>query len=79
MRRSRLFIATTACAGLVLIPVAAKAAVTTPAPAGHASGVAVRVGSLLDISNTDATADSGAPSAQASVPPAPPLSPRRRG
>ncbi|HEV3364767.1 MAG TPA: LPXTG cell wall anchor domain-containing protein [Acidimicrobiia bacterium] len=45
----------------------AKAAVTTPAPPGHASGVAVQVGSLLDVSKTEATADSGAPSAQASV------------
>ena len=38
-----------------------------PAPPGHASGVAAQVGSLLDISKTDATADSGASSAQASV------------
>jgi hypothetical protein len=38
-----------------------------PAPPGHASGVAAQVGSILDISKTGATADSGAPSAEASV------------
>jgi LPXTG cell wall anchor motif len=52
---------------LVVSPLAAKAEVTTPAPPGHASGVALQVGSLLDISKTDATADSGAPTATASV------------
>ena len=66
MRRSLPYIALAACAALLGAPVAAHA-VTTPAPPGHASGVAVQVGSLLDISKTDATADSGAPSAQASV------------
>ncbi|MCA1846267.1 MAG: hypothetical protein LC792_24345, partial [Actinobacteria bacterium] len=49
-----------------MAPVVAHADIV-PAPPGHASGVAAQVGSLLDISKTDATADSGASSAQASV------------
>ena len=67
MRRQALPIAAAACALCLGTPLAARADVTTPAPPGHASGVAVQVGTLLDISKTDATADSGSPSAQASV------------
>jgi hypothetical protein len=67
MRRQALRIAVPACAAaLGMAPLAARADVV-PAPPGHASGVAAQVGSLLDISKTDATADRGAPSAQASV------------
>ena len=65
-RRPFLFMTPAACAALVLAPAAAHA-VTTPAPPGQASGVAAQVGSLLDISRTGATADSGAPSAESSV------------
>ena len=64
-RRLSLFLTPAACA-LVLAPAAAHA-VTTPAPPGQASGVAAQVGSLLDISRTGATADSGTPSAESSV------------
>ena len=67
MRRSKLWMAApVSAAALVLAPIAAKADIV-PAPPGHASGVAAQVGSLLDISRTDATADAGAPSAEASV------------
>jgi hypothetical protein len=65
-RRSFRFIAPAACAAFVLAPTAASA-VSTPAPPGQASGVAVQVGSLLDISKTGATAGSGSPSAESSV------------
>jgi hypothetical protein len=65
-RRPSLFIAPAACAAFVLAPVAAQA-VTVPAPPGQASGVAVQVGSLLDVSRTGATAGAGGPSAEASV------------
>jgi hypothetical protein len=67
MRRHVLFAAAPACALLALSPLAARAEITTPAPPGHASGVALQVGSLLDISKTDAVADSADPSASASV------------
>ena len=67
MRRSVLITAAAACALLLVSPLAANAAVSTPAPPGHASGVALQAGSLLDVSKTDATADSGSPTAQASV------------
>jgi len=67
MRRHALRIAIPACAAAVgMAPVAAHADIV-PAPPSHASGVAAQVGSLLDLSRTDATADPGAPSAQASV------------
>jgi hypothetical protein len=67
MRRSKILLAIPACAAaLALAPMAARADVI-PAPPGHAEGVAAQVGSLLDISKTGATADSGAPSADASV------------
>ena len=65
-RRPSLILAPAACAALVLAPAAAQA-VTVPAPPAEASGVAVQVGSLLDVSRTGATAGSGAPSAEASV------------
>lgn len=65
-RRPFRIIAPAACAALVFPPVAAQA-VSTPAPPGQASGVAAQVGSLLDISKTGATADSGTPSAESSV------------
>jgi len=67
MRRPLLITAAAACGLFLSPPLVANAAVATPAPPGHASGVAAQVGSLLDISKTDATADSGAPTAQASV------------
>lgn len=67
MQRSRVLFAIPVCAAaLALTPVAAQADLI-PAPPGHAEGVAAQVGSLLDISKTAATADSGAPSADASV------------
>ncbi|HEV7536014.1 MAG TPA: hypothetical protein VGP90_10295 [Acidimicrobiia bacterium] len=67
MRRPVLFIAVPACtAALGFAPMAARADVI-PAPPGHAQAVAAQVGSLLDISKTGATADRGAPSAEASV------------
>ena len=67
MRRSKVLKAIPVCvAALAMAPAAARAAVI-PAPPGHAEGVAAQVGSLLDISKTGATADSGAPAADASV------------
>jgi pilus assembly protein FimV len=67
MRHRKILLAVPVCAtAMALMPVAARAEVI-PAPPGHAEGVAARVGSLLDISKTGATADSGAPSAEASV------------
>jgi LPXTG-motif cell wall-anchored protein len=66
MKRRSFLVTPAACAALVLIPAAAHADVV-PAPPGQASGVALEVGSLLDISKTDASAGSGAPAAQASV------------
>ena len=66
-RRPFLFITPAACAALVLTPAAAHADLAVPAPPGQASAVAAQVGSLLDISRTDATAGSGAPTASASV------------
>lgn len=67
MRRTTVLKALPAClAVLALAPVAARADVI-PAPPGRAEGVAAQVGSLLDVSKTGATADSGAPSADASV------------
>jgi hypothetical protein len=67
MRRRARFIAVSACAAaLAAAPVAAQADVV-PAPPGHAAGVAARVGKILDISRTGATADNGSPSADAWV------------
>jgi len=68
MNRRPLFLITpAACAALVLTPTAANADVVVPAPPGQASAAAAQVGSLLDISRTDANAGSGAPTASASV------------
>src|SRR5579884_1796594 len=62
-----LLVVTPAAGVLTLAPVAAHADVTIPAPPGQASGVAAQIGSLLGISGTQATAGSGAPSADANV------------
>ena len=67
MRRHVLLIAAPACAAVLgMTPMAARADVI-PAPPAEASGVAVQVGSILDIAKTGATAGTGAPSAEASV------------
>lgn len=67
MRRHALLITAPACAAVLgLAPMAARADVI-PAPPAQASGVAAQVGSILDISKTDATAGSGTASADASV------------
>jgi hypothetical protein len=62
-----LLVITPAAGVLTLAPVAAHADIAVPAPPGSASGVAAQVGSLLDVSRTDATAGAGAASADASV------------
>jgi len=69
MRRHLLFIAAATSTLVAFSPVAARAdrAGFVPAPPGYASGVALQIGSLIDISKTEATADSGTSSAQASV------------
>ena len=67
MRRHATIIIAAACGLFLLSPPRAQASAPTPAPPGQASGAAVHAGSLLDISKTDATADSTSPSAQASV------------
>lgn len=67
MRRHANIIAAAACGLFLLSPPLARAAAPVPAPPGQASGVALQAGSLLDISKTDATAESTSPSAQASV------------
>ena len=64
--RSLLFLTPAASVALALAPTAAHADLI-PAPPAQASGVAVQVGSLLDVSRTDASAGSGAPTASASV------------
>lgn len=66
MRRHALFITAPACAVLAFVPVAAKADFT-PAPPGSASGVAAQVGSIIDISKTDAAANQAGGEARASV------------
>jgi hypothetical protein len=66
MKRRSFLLTPAACAALALAPAAAHADVV-PAPPGEASGVAVQVGSLLDISRTGASAGPAAPTAQASV------------
>ena len=60
------FVVAPACALLAFSPVAAHA-VFTPAPPASASGVALQVGSLLDISKTDAAANHDGGEARASV------------
>src|SRR5437588_8223088 len=67
MRRHKFLIAVPICAAALGVAPAAAWADLIPAPPAAASGVAAQVGSLLDISRTGATADSGAPAAQASV------------
>jgi LPXTG cell wall anchor motif len=67
MRRHTLLLAVPICAAALGIAPAAARADVVPAPPGAASAVAAQVGSLLDISQTDATAGSGASSADASV------------
>ena len=66
MRRHVLFVAAPACAVLTFAPVAAKADFT-PAPPSSASGVAAQVGSIVDISKTDAAANQTSGEARASV------------
>jgi hypothetical protein len=67
MRRHAIRIALPACAAVLALAPAAAQADTIPAPPAVASAVAAQVGSLLDISNTGATAGSGAPTAEASA------------
>ena len=67
MRRHTLFVAASACAVLTLAPIAARADITTPAPPSKASAVAAQVGSLLDISKTDAAANREGAESRASV------------
>jgi hypothetical protein len=69
MRRPRILVLLPV-AGLVLWTAPAAMASRTdlvPAPPGNASAVAAQVGSLLDVSKTGATADSGTASSSASV------------
>ncbi|HYH49053.1 MAG TPA: hypothetical protein VEG38_05840 [Acidimicrobiia bacterium] len=66
MRRHALFVTAPACAVLAFAPVAAKADFT-PAPPSSASGVAAQVGSIVDISKTDAAASKTSGEARASV------------
>ena len=69
MRRHRFLLALPLSGALFWAAPAAMASRTdlVPAPPGQASAVAAQVGSLLDVSKTDATAGSGAASASASV------------
>lgn len=67
MRRPTLFVAASACAVLTFAPIAARADFTTPAPPSKASAVAAQVGSLLDISKTDAAANRDSAESRASV------------
>ena len=71
MRRRHLpLIATSACAVVLTIvaaPTAMASRLDIPAPPSSASGVAAQVGSLVDVSRTGATADSGTGSSEASV------------
>ena len=67
-RRHALAITVPACvAVLALAPTAARADLSVPAPPAQASGVAAQVGSLLDVSKTQAEAGSGTASSEASV------------
>jgi len=67
MQRRTVRIAVPVCAAaLGMAPVVARADVV-PAPPASATAVAAQVGSLLDVSKTDATAGSGGPTAGASV------------
>jgi hypothetical protein len=66
LRRSLLRVAPAAAVIFAVTPIAARADIV-PAPPAQASGVAAQVGSLLDVSRTEATAGPGAPSAEASA------------
>src|SRR4051794_16362250 len=69
-RRHALLFAIPACVAVLWLacaPAGASRSVPVPAPPGSASGVAAQVGSLLDVSRTGATADSGSASSEASV------------
>src|SRR5690349_8971572 len=66
MRRSTLFVVAPACAVLTFAPLAARADFT-PAPPSKASAVAAQVGSLVDISKTDAAANRDSADSRASV------------
>lgn len=69
MRRNKVLLALPLCAAFSWAAPAALASRTEviPAPPGQASAVAAQVGSLLDISKTDAAADAGTASSSASV------------
>lgn len=67
MRRPTLFVAASACAVLTFAPIAARADFTTPAPPSKASAVAAQVGSIIDISKTDAAANRDSAESRASV------------
>ena len=69
-RRHLLLIAIPACVAVLWLaaaPAQASRIVPVPAPPGSASRVAAQVGSLVDVSRTGATADSGTASSEASV------------
>ena len=71
-RRHALLIAIPACVAVLWLALATAPAEASrldpvPAPPGSASGVAAQVGSVIDVSKTGATADSGSASAEASV------------
>ena len=71
MRRRHLLLTATA-AGVAVVwlvapPAQANRLIFDPAPPASASGVAAQVGSILDVSQTGATADSGTASSDASV------------
>ena len=68
-RRPLLLTAITACVAVFWLasPPAKANLVSVPAPPATASGVAAQVGSLVDISRTGATADTGTASSEASV------------
>lgn len=66
MRRHMLFVTAPACAVLAFVPLAARADIV-PAPPSSASAVAAQVGSILDISKTDAAANRDDAEARASV------------
>ena len=72
MRRRRHILLTTitACVAVFWLaspPAKANRLVPVPAPPATASGVAAQVGSLVDVSRTGATADTGTASSEASV------------
>jgi hypothetical protein len=72
MRRRRPILLTTitACVAVFWLaspPAQANRLVPVPAPPATASGVAAQVGSLVDVSRTGATADTGTASSEASV------------